>query len=73
MSKPDSSYSAARVTSSTDGDFATRSAARLEQIHSQLQAKPRGNRLKGKVCIITGVGSIAGIGYVSIALPWVVY
>ncbi|KAH9935338.1 uncharacterized protein B0H18DRAFT_975430 [Fomitopsis serialis] len=62
MSKPDSSYSAARVTSSADGDFASRSAARLEQIQSQLQAKPRGNRLKGKVCIITGVGSIAGIG-----------
>jgi len=62
MSKPDPSYSAARVTSSTDGDFARRTAARLEQIQSQLQTKPTGNRLKGKVCIITGVGSKAGIG-----------
>ncbi|KAG8767512.1 hypothetical protein FRC15_005608, partial [Serendipita sp. 397] len=34
---------------------------RLEKIQKHLE-RPRGDRLKGKVCIITGVGSLKGIG-----------
>ncbi|KAH9831269.1 uncharacterized protein C8Q71DRAFT_783530 [Rhodofomes roseus] len=62
MSKADSTYSAAKVSGRAEGDFAKRTAARLEQIQTQLKAKPRGYRLKGKVGIITGVGSMVGIG-----------
>ncbi len=36
--------------------------ARIEKIQSQLTNAPRGIRLKDKVCIITGVGSLKGIG-----------
>lgn len=39
--------------------------ARLERIQSQLKDSPRGLRLKDKVCIITGVGSLKGIGRAS--------
>jgi hypothetical protein len=38
--------------------------ARIQKIQSHLDNAPRGSRLKGKVCIITGVGSLKGIGYV---------
>lgn len=62
MSK--TNYAMVRAPGSADGDFAKRTAARLEQIQSQLKAKPRGSRLKDKVCIVTGVGSLAGIGCV---------
>ncbi|KAG8829645.1 hypothetical protein FRC17_006233, partial [Serendipita sp. 399] len=34
---------------------------RLEKIQKHLE-RPRGDRLRGKVCIITGVGSLKGIG-----------
>lgn len=34
---------------------------RLEKIQGHLK-RPRGNRMKGKVCIVTGVGSLKGIG-----------
>ncbi|KAK0536101.1 hypothetical protein OC834_001286 [Tilletia horrida] len=36
--------------------------ARLEQLRAQLQARPRSQRLQGKVAIITGAGSLLGIG-----------
>lgn len=36
--------------------------ARIEKIQSQLKDAPRGIKLKDKVCIITGVGSLKGIG-----------
>ncbi|KAF8894947.1 hypothetical protein CPB84DRAFT_1825889 [Gymnopilus junonius] len=36
--------------------------ARLHQIQSQLDNAVRAGKLKGKVCIITGVGSLKGIG-----------
>ena len=39
--------------------------ARIEKIQSQLDNATRGDKLRGKVCIITGVGSLKGIGYVS--------
>ncbi|KII92970.1 hypothetical protein PLICRDRAFT_37783 [Plicaturopsis crispa FD-325 SS-3] len=39
-----------------------KTVARIGKIQSHLSTAPRGNRLKGKVCIITGVGSLKGIG-----------
>lgn len=42
-----------------------RTVARLQSIQSHLDIAPRGTRLKDKVCVITGVGSLKGIGYVS--------
>ncbi|KAI0728106.1 NAD(P)-binding protein [Fomitopsis betulina] len=60
MSK--TSYANTKAPGTADGDFATRTAARLEQIQSQLKTRPLGSRLKAKVCIVTGVGSMAGIG-----------
>lgn len=36
--------------------------ARIKQIQSQLDSSVRGGKLKGKVCIVTGVGSLKGIG-----------
>lgn len=41
-----------------------RTVARLEKIQSHLNDAPRSSRLQGKVCIITGVGSLKGIGCV---------
>ena len=40
-----------------------RTVKRIEKIQSHLKETPRGTRLKGKVCVITGVGSLKGIGY----------
>ncbi|CCM00267.1 uncharacterized protein FIBRA_02297 [Fibroporia radiculosa] len=66
MSKPQSpSNPYASATTKLGGggeDFHKRTTARLEQIQSQLEVTPRKDRLKGKVCIITGVGSLLGIG-----------
>ena len=39
-----------------------RTVTRLQKIQSHLDTTSRGNRLKDKVCIITGVGSLKGIG-----------
>ncbi|CAA7259087.1 unnamed protein product [Cyclocybe aegerita] len=44
--------------------FAT-TQARLKQIQSQLNTAVRSGKLKNKVCIITGVGSLKGIGRAS--------
>ena len=41
-----------------------RTTARIQQIQSQFASKPPGDKLQGKVCIITGVGSLKGIGCV---------
>ncbi|KAM5530389.1 hypothetical protein V8D89_015950 [Ganoderma adspersum] len=43
-------------------EFRKRTLARLHSIRSHLQTTPRTYRLKNKVCIITGVGSLKGIG-----------
>ena len=37
---------------------------RLAKIQGHLSTRPRSERLKDKVCIVTGVGSLTGIGYV---------
>lgn len=39
-----------------------RTVARIAKIQSHFSESPRGARLKDKVCIITGVGSLKGIG-----------
>lgn len=49
----------------TPEEFAKRTVERLQAIQSQLSSTPRAGKLKGKVCIITGVGSMKGIGRAS--------
>ena len=41
-----------------------RTTERIQQLQSQLDSAPRTGKLKDKVCIITGVGSLKGIGFV---------
>ena len=65
MSKP-SAYSNVTVKKVDPDDHLRRTRARIQQIQSHLSKAHRGSRLKGKVCIITGVGSMKGIGYVNI-------
>ena len=48
---------------SAQDEFRKRTLARLQSIKSHLETSPRASRLKDKVCIITGVGSLKGIGY----------
>lgn len=42
--------------------FAAQTRARLETIRTHLATAPRSGKLKGKTCIITGAGSLKGIG-----------
>ncbi|KAF9529432.1 hypothetical protein CPB83DRAFT_852675 [Crepidotus variabilis] len=51
-------------TKSTEEHYAT-TTARMKQLQSQLQTAVRSGKLSGKVCIITGVGSLKGIGRAS--------
>lgn len=67
MSKP-SSYSITRPRLQSSDDFYKKTVDRIERIQSHLSKSPRGIRLKGKVCVITGVGSMKGIGYVGVQL-----
>lgn len=46
----------------TPEEQARRTLDRLQAIQSQLTTAPRAGKLKGKVCVITGVGSMKGIG-----------
>lgn len=48
-----------------DKEFFKQTLSRLEQVQKQFTGLPRSGRLQGKVCIITGVGSVKGIGYVA--------
>jgi hypothetical protein len=41
-----------------------RTLARVAKIQGHLANAPRAERMKDKVCIVTGVGSLKGIGYV---------
>lgn len=56
------SYSSAKSLPNRAQDHHETTVARLAQIQSQLAEGPRGGKLNGKVCIITGVGSLKGIG-----------
>ena len=53
----------AKASGSSD-EFYKRTVARLQRIQGHLDEAPRSGRLRGKVCIITGVGSVKGIGCV---------
>jgi len=58
-----------QVSSEGKGEeFYKKTIARLEKIQSHLETAPRGLRLKGKVCVVTGVGSPKGIGRASAIL-----
>ncbi|KAF8070553.1 hypothetical protein FPV67DRAFT_1668401 [Lyophyllum atratum] len=60
-----SSYNKTRHQQQNPEDFYKVTTDRIKKIQSQLATAPRGTRLKGKVCIITGVGSLKGIGRAS--------
>ena len=60
-------YPATRSAQKID-DFQEKTASRLKKVQAHLTNAPRGNKLKDKVCIITGVGSLKGIGFVAILL-----
>ncbi|TFK73974.1 NAD(P)-binding protein [Pluteus cervinus] len=57
-----SSYNSARNSIKSGDDLYQLTTARLESIRAQLAQAPRSGKLKNKVCIITGVGSLKGIG-----------
>ena len=54
-------YEKMKKTKSPEEHFAT-TTARIKQIQFQLESSIRSFKLKDKVCIITGVGSMKGIG-----------
>ncbi|KNZ72856.1 3-oxoacyl-[acyl-carrier-protein] reductase [Termitomyces sp. J132] len=58
-----SSYGKTRLQQQNTEEFYRISTSRIKQIQSQFANSPRGGRLQNKVCIITGVGSLKGIGY----------
>ncbi|KAI0685194.1 NAD-P-binding protein [Cytidiella melzeri] len=61
-----SSYGSALHNKVPTGEaFYKKTLARLESIQGHLKTAPRSGRLQGKVCIITGVGSLKGIGRAS--------
>ncbi|EJD03154.1 NAD-binding protein [Fomitiporia mediterranea MF3/22] len=57
-----------KSTSEAANDAYQRTLSRLESIKSHLKTTPRSGRLQGKVCIITGVDSLKGIGRASALL-----
>jgi len=52
----------------TPAEHYQRTLTRIEQIQSHLKKTSRGQRLNGKVCVITGVSSLHGIGRASALL-----
>lgn len=56
------SYDGFKVTPRADEHY-KKTVARISQIQSQFSEAPRGTRLKDKVCVVTGVGSLKGIGW----------
>ncbi|KAG8871426.1 MCM DNA helicase complex subunit [Tulasnella sp. 331] len=44
-----------------------RTQKRLESLKNQLTRKAKGDKLSGKVCVVTGVGSMKGIGYAQLS------
>lgn len=51
-----------KVQRPSNEEFYRKTVERIERIQTHLSRSPRGMKLKGKVCIITGVGSLKGIG-----------
>jgi hypothetical protein len=58
-----SEYKKAAVARVSTEEVYKRTLARIEKIQGHLTSAPRAGRMKDKVCIVTGVGSIKGIGY----------
>jgi len=58
-----SDYSKIRAASKSGQEHYQNTLSRLKQIQDQFKA-PGSGRLAGKVAIVTGVGSLKGIGYV---------
>jgi len=56
------SYKKLPSASQNQQEFYEITKARIGKIQSHLADSPRGTRLKDKVCVITGVGSMKGIG-----------
>lgn len=56
------SDSSIKPANSSEKEAYERTVARLAQIVKQVDETQRGDSLKGKVAIITGVGSLKGIG-----------
>jgi len=50
-------------------DFVAQTRARLETIKTHLESAPQSWKLKGKTCVITGAGSLKGIGSVRPPTP----
>ncbi|KAJ6587036.1 hypothetical protein DFH09DRAFT_1245524 [Mycena vulgaris] len=63
-----SGYDKTRAGGVGPQEFYENTRARIQKIQSHLANSPRGTRLKDKVCIITGVGSLKGIGRASALL-----
>ena len=57
-----SGYDNTRSKTASPEEHYKNTLSRIEQIQAQFKA-PGTGKLKGKVCIITGVGSLKGIGY----------
>ncbi|KAH7874693.1 uncharacterized protein C8R40DRAFT_1107589 [Lentinula edodes] len=55
-------YDNTRQKAASQDEFLKSSLARIQQVQMHLDSTPRGIRMKGKVCIITGAGSLKGIG-----------
>jgi len=55
-------YDKVAIKSASNEEHYERTRARIAKIQSHLTQAPRAARLKDKVCIITGVGSMKGIG-----------
>ncbi|KAF5370839.1 hypothetical protein D9758_001976 [Tetrapyrgos nigripes] len=61
--KPKSTmYDNTRQKQSVSDEFLKSTLSRISKIQAHLDSTPRGVRMKGKVCIITGTGSLKGIG-----------
>ncbi|KAJ4483294.1 hypothetical protein J3R30DRAFT_3284020 [Lentinula aciculospora] len=56
-------YDNTRQKPPSPDEFLKSSLARIKKVQSHLDSSPRGTRMSGKVCIITGAGSLKGIGY----------
>ncbi|KAJ7076380.1 hypothetical protein B0H15DRAFT_864346 [Mycena belliarum] len=63
-----SGYDTTKAPPANLQQFYENTKARIQKIQSHLANSPRGIRLKDKVCIITGVGSLKGIGRASALL-----
>ncbi|CAO1612641.1 unnamed protein product [Jaminaea pallidilutea] len=63
---PGSSSKASSSSDNKSGEAYEATLRRLSHIQSHLSRRIRSGRLNGKVCIVTGVGSLTGIGRASV-------